>query len=124
MVPQETLRDAILNMPALAPPPGVVPNFIDPPTNRPVMLGVCISMFVIMTLAVAIRTYTKLALMKRLALEDCEFESAFAARFLTIDVDLIISAWVGLEIERLVYWSDISRRSYHMLWVIRPSVSP
>jgi hypothetical protein len=73
---QGTLRDKILNAPALAPPPGVVPNFIDPPTNRSTMLGVSTSMFLIATLAVAIRTYTKLFMIKRLALEDCKFRYA------------------------------------------------
>jgi hypothetical protein len=72
MVTLANLPGANLDMPALAPPPGVVPNFVDPPTNRTAIFGVFVTCLVIMTLAVAIRMYTKIFMLKKLAVEDCE----------------------------------------------------
>ncbi|ORX96230.1 hypothetical protein BCR34DRAFT_439694, partial [Clohesyomyces aquaticus] len=79
-------RETLLNRPALYPPHGVEPNFNNPSTFRPQMLGVGISMFVIPTLAVAVRVYTKLVVLKKLALEGY----------------LIISSWVSFPLYILV----------------------
>jgi hypothetical protein len=79
MAPLGDMRGSNLDMPALAPPPGVVPNFIDPPTNRAAIFVVFVTCLVIMTLAVAIRMYTKIFMLKKLAIEDCEYSQALEA---------------------------------------------
>lgn len=59
------------NTPALEPPPGVVPNFVDPPTIvRPIIVGVSV-MIVVSTLGFAARLFTKIRVMKQMQLEDC-----------------------------------------------------
>ncbi|KAI0852739.1 hypothetical protein F5Y00DRAFT_272397 [Daldinia vernicosa] len=56
--------------PALEPPPGIQSNFVDPPSFNTATLIVGIISMVTMTLAVGIRTYTKLAIMKDMKHED------------------------------------------------------
>ena len=96
MVSPAEVRDYLLNLPALEPPPNVQANFVDPPIIRSQMLGVIISMLVLSTIAVAVRLYTKLVVIKILALEDCKHLPLSLGNHLTIHIDLIASAWVRL----------------------------
>ena len=59
--------------PALTPPPGVEPNFIDPPTLMSDVTIGSIFVLTILTALTATRTFTKLCLMRDFHLEDCEF---------------------------------------------------
>jgi hypothetical protein len=59
----------LLQRPALEPPPGVVPNFENPPDMN--HLGATIVYLIIATLATAMRVYTKLAVLRQFHLEDC-----------------------------------------------------
>ncbi|KAK8926688.1 hypothetical protein VCV18_003149 [Metarhizium anisopliae] len=56
--------------PALKPPAGIESNFIDPPSLHAWTLGVGTTCMAIMTLAVAIRTYTKAIIIKEMRHED------------------------------------------------------
>lgn len=58
--------------PAMAPPPGVVPNFENPESLRKwwiLMMCMCMSFS---TIFILLRLYTKLILIKSHAWEDCE----------------------------------------------------
>ncbi|KAF1974062.1 hypothetical protein BU23DRAFT_598629 [Bimuria novae-zelandiae CBS 107.79] len=66
----EQLRELFLSRPAMVAPHGEVANFINPPSIQSKALGVVISVFLLTTLAVGIRLYTKLVVVKRLALDD------------------------------------------------------
>ena len=61
---------AILQLPALAPPPGVIPNFTNPKDIGPrlVIVGAILLTFVI--IALANRAYTKLYIVRKLSLDD------------------------------------------------------
>ena len=61
---------AILQLPALAPPPGVIPNFTNPKDIGPrlVVLGAILLTFVI--IALANRAYTKLCIVRKVSLDD------------------------------------------------------
>lgn len=65
-------QEAILNGPALAPPPGVIPNLDNPPNSNTLALAVGISCICVSTIAVVLGTYSKLRLMKNLHIEDCK----------------------------------------------------
>ncbi|CAG8962026.1 hypothetical protein HYFRA_00014135 [Hymenoscyphus fraxineus] len=65
----EALRQ-LLEGPALAPPPGMHPNFIDPPNLQSQIRAVEILTLLLATLAVATRIYTKARILKRVASED------------------------------------------------------
>lgn len=66
------MLEILLNGPAMTPPPGVQPNFIDPPNFANTALVVELIFLILSTLAVIIRAYTKLRVNKKLDLEDCE----------------------------------------------------
>ena len=62
-------RDA----PAAPPPPGIVPNFQDPPNLRAVGQFVIIFCFLLATAALIVRVYTKLFIIRRFTVSDCRF---------------------------------------------------
>ena len=67
---QAALR-TLLEGPAMSPPPGVTPNFHDPPNLDAFIaltLAVCVTFS---TLAVLLRMYTKVFILRALAWEDC-----------------------------------------------------
>lgn len=60
------------NGPALTPPPGIAPNFVNPPNENDLVRGVTIFCMVIVTILVLLRCYTRYE-MKRFLAEDCEY---------------------------------------------------
>lgn len=67
---QAALR-TLLAGPAMSPPAGVIPNFHDPP-NFDVLVTLTIALCVTFgTLAVLLRMYTKVYILRALAWEDC-----------------------------------------------------
>jgi len=56
----------------MAPPPGHTPNFDNPESLHPIVLGVGVASIVLMTTALAIRIYTKAVLLKDMRAEECE----------------------------------------------------
>lgn len=71
MMSAQQLHEAMLNMPALKPPPGVQPNFTNPSNLRNDPLT--ISLLLISTIVVWIRLYTKIHVTKKMLLEDCKY---------------------------------------------------
>ena len=65
----------LLEGPAMSPPAGVIPNFHDP-ANLDTFVALTVTLCVgISTLAVALRMYTKVFILRVLAWEDCGFSS-------------------------------------------------
>ena len=60
-------------LPAGQPPSGIQPNFANPPTRVPVILGVGIAFLVLAVLCFSIRIYTNLAVAKKWKWDDCEW---------------------------------------------------
>ncbi|KAI1779525.1 hypothetical protein F4818DRAFT_399593 [Hypoxylon cercidicola] len=71
-------QETVLNGPALAPPPGVVPNLDDPPNNNMLALAVGTSCLCVSTIAFALGAYSKLRLMKNIHIEDFLAFSGYA----------------------------------------------
>ena len=61
----------LLEGPALAPPPGVLPNFTDPPNLRRTGVVALLVTLVLSTLAVTMRTYTRGLIMRQVRAADC-----------------------------------------------------
>jgi hypothetical protein len=59
----------IMDLPAMAPPEGVVPNFENPDSLRQPELAVV--QLIVATLAVAIRIFTKYFIVRKMLVEDC-----------------------------------------------------
>ena len=66
-------QKAILEGPALQPPPGVQPDFFNPPNQNSLGYALIIMCAVVSTLMTGIRVYAKLTSLKRLGIEDCKF---------------------------------------------------
>lgn len=60
-------------LPAGPAPPGVLPNFVDPPTQVPAILGVGIAFLVLAVFCFSLHIYTKLAVAKDWKWDDREF---------------------------------------------------
>lgn len=65
-------RQAALAGPALTPPPGVIPNFINPPNRNPLGYGLIYSSAVVCVTVVCIRLYASLLSRKKMNIEDCK----------------------------------------------------
>lgn len=86
-------EQAKLNGPAMAPPPGVIPNFVDPPNLLHIfilVLTLCVSL---PTIAILLRMYTKLFILRKVVFEDCRFQPL--RRYSLADVVQTSSFWDG-----------------------------
>lgn len=73
--------ETLLNGPAGQPPPGVIPNFDDPPNINGLVILTLTICLVFATLAVLMRTYTKLFLIRSWDYEDCKlFSNLYSPR--------------------------------------------
>lgn len=63
----------LLNGPAGTPPPHVQPNFDNPTSLHAYVIFTLVFIFTISTVAVAVRVYTKLRVIRSLVIEDCTF---------------------------------------------------
>lgn len=72
----------LLEEPAMAVPPGLKQNFVDPPnleTEFHVDLNVCL---IVSVLAVCIRMWTKVCLIRKVQIEDCKDSSSPLSHFI------------------------------------------
>ncbi|KAL8810238.1 MAG: hypothetical protein Q9200_002737 [Gallowayella weberi] len=68
----EQLPPSLLqSQPAGSPPPGVLPNFGDPPTLVPPILGVGTSFLALALFCFSIRAWTKLTIIRKFSWDDC-----------------------------------------------------
>jgi hypothetical protein len=57
----------------LAPPKDITPDFVHPPNNSPLALGVFITRCVISTVCVILRGYGRVFLLRKLQIEECAY---------------------------------------------------
>jgi hypothetical protein len=68
----EHLNDTMLaKIPALEPPPGVEPNFVNPYSLYPFVIATCTLCLMFTTAAVVIRMFTKIQVAKTVNWADC-----------------------------------------------------
>lgn len=75
----------LLSVPAMAPPPGMTPNFIDPPNLQHVViliLTVCTSLA---TLTVMLRIFTKIFIIHQTTFDDCTFSCPAISKYSNTD---------------------------------------
>ncbi|KAK0119463.1 hypothetical protein ONS95_010911 [Cadophora gregata] len=70
---------AILSTPALAPPPGVTPNFNEPPNKNALAWFVTTTCMVVATLCVLLRGYAKIWLTRKIEIEEVLMVLAYGA---------------------------------------------
>lgn len=69
--------DAVLAMPAMAPPDGEVSNFINPPNQNGMAIAVMAICTVVVVLCLVIRAYARLVLLKRIQVQEYLILAAF-----------------------------------------------
>ena len=77
---------ALLNAPAGTPPAGVLSNFDDPSNMSGKVIFTITFCMAVATLAVTMRMYAKLILVRSLAYEDCECLNDLATQFMAHEV--------------------------------------
>lgn len=71
LIPINALDDpAVLQLPALTPPPGIYPNFTNPKSRGPVLVITNGMLLAFMAIFIAIRAYTKLAIVRKVSWDD------------------------------------------------------
>lgn len=65
--------EAAMNEPAGPPPPGVVPNFDNPPNMKSAGIGVLIAFFALASLALLLRLYTRFFIVRQFKVSDCKY---------------------------------------------------
>ena len=60
-------------VPAAPPPPGIVPNLVDPEDLEAVTIAISVLMIVLTLTAVALRFYSTALVTRSTGLEDCEY---------------------------------------------------
>lgn len=55
-------------------PPGVIPNYIDPPNNGHTAAVASLLTLVLAYIAVAVRLFTKVRIVRKAGFDDCRFE--------------------------------------------------
>lgn len=73
----EMAQQAILNGPALDPPPGIMPNFDNPPNGNAIGLAITTVSISISTAALVLAAYVKLYRVRKAHLEDCMNMNSF-----------------------------------------------
>lgn len=125
---------ALLNGPALKPPPGVIPDFTDPSTSHRRGVAVEIVSLLLSAFAVAMHIYTKARFMHQMAaaayviLLGCVCLLCFAKSVLTLRMDslLAISSLAGLYLILLLELSNgtfNSKTSAHSYITFTPARS-
>lgn len=69
---QLQLLQKALDGPAMAPPPGIIPNYVDPPNLEKEFYIDLILCLTISVLVVSMRMWTKARLLRKVQIEDCK----------------------------------------------------
>lgn len=69
---QLLLLQKALDGPAMAPPPGIIPNYVDPPNLEKEFYIDLILCLTISVLVVSMRMWTKARLLRKVQIEDCK----------------------------------------------------
>jgi len=62
----------LYNMPAGVPPPGVIPNFIDPPSLKGELLIINVVFTTLMMIFVTVRLISRGFISKQIGIDDCK----------------------------------------------------
>ena len=98
-IPNMSIPTSVLaQTPAQSPPPGVTPNFVDPPTEAPIYLGVASTLQVLLLLFACTRVRAKLHGSKGLMADDCAPCHGYLW-LLNADCTRFVSYWSGTPTE-------------------------
>ena len=71
-LPTDMPLEELMELPAMEAPPGVTPNFDDPPNRNGLAIGVLTLFTVISTLGMILRVYAKCYVMRQWKIQECK----------------------------------------------------
>ncbi|KAA8647058.1 hypothetical protein EYZ11_006990 [Aspergillus tanneri] len=89
----KTPLEQILQLPAATPPPGVKPNLVDPPNLKAAGLAVILVFWILCTVLLIVRLYTKILVIHKVNLSDYSILLAWA-----IFMGYFAPAWLMLQV--------------------------
>ncbi|PVH97348.1 hypothetical protein DM02DRAFT_467817, partial [Periconia macrospinosa] len=108
----------LATLPAASPPPGVVPNFDNPPSRSNLLLGLTSTFLAFAVISYSIRMYTKIGIFRRVAWDDCKFDGKYDPFTLTQATYVGISIGViGRHTWDLPLNKVISQKSLYVAWL-------
>ena len=69
------------DLPFFPPPPGITPNLVNPETEASRFVAACVTVWVISSLLLATRIWTRAVILRKIAAEDCPFLLLFWTTF-------------------------------------------
>ena len=113
---------SLYNVPAATPPPGIVPNFIDPVDTRRLPLLTINSLFLsLMLITVIVRFYSRIFLIRSLGWDDCRL-SPLGQACLTRDIDMCALAATASGLQTSFNYYSVSLGYGNHEWDIRASI--
>ena len=107
-------REAQLEMlGALPPPPGITPNFVNPPSTQTTIIAIMVACLVVTTVCVALRLYTKLYVLQKLGWEDRTWELSFEDLVTNLGYRLLLN---GMGSDYLLLLSPSSHINQERSW--------
>ena len=67
----DKFKAQLLNGPALPPPPGVTPNFVNPANLDKLTIAIFTLCMILATLTVILRMWTKICIIRQTSIDDC-----------------------------------------------------
>lgn len=116
-------------VPAMPPPAGQTSNFVDPPYIGTRFLVVNCVFLPLAVIALAVRTWTRLFIVRSFRFDDCEWMSRIKGWPRWLVLDLMIFALVGLLYCSIIfiwthYWHSVYQHSFYhafsllLLWTV------
>ena len=93
----EESKAMLLNGPALPPPPGVTSQFVDPPNLEQLTIGIFTTCIFLATVAVVLRMWTKLLIIRQTTLDDCISSCPVGSKYNDTDMSQTSFFWDGWE---------------------------
>jgi hypothetical protein len=87
-------RDEVVG--AIPPPPGITPNFVDPPSRAHIVIVVNAVCSILSVSFVGLRSYTAVSITRQVRIDDCKPCHCSCSNPLLISIDLLIAAWVRI----------------------------
>lgn len=108
----------IMDTPAITPPPGVVPNFDDPPNGNTMALAVMSVCLAVTTIAMVLRFYSRWAVVQMVQWQDYLLLVAFGIYIAMLALTYRLSSEVGWFVHR---WDLQTRDVVEFLHVSQPN---
>ncbi|KAI1827654.1 hypothetical protein F4861DRAFT_492070 [Xylaria intraflava] len=112
--------EALLNGPALAPPPGVIPRLVNPPSHRTATFATAIASLVVATLVIMMRLYTRVSVVRKISIADYSILIAWGCFVAFFGIWVVVGFWAPGIHQWDIRLKDVSTILYyaHVLTIL------